>query len=57
MKLQGDTRFNVDNTLNTREKNHGRQPVANFTMIGVWLQTPMMMAYKKQNESISNGKT
>jgi hypothetical protein len=46
----------MENSLNVRGKNHGRQPVSNFTMIGVRLQTPIVTAYKKYNESISNGK-
>jgi hypothetical protein len=39
--------FNVENSLNTRGKNHGRQPSSNFTMIRVRLQTPTAMAYKE----------
>jgi hypothetical protein len=46
IKPQGDTRFNVGNPLDTRGKNHGRQPASNFTMIGVRLQTPTAVAYK-----------
>jgi hypothetical protein len=42
IKPQGDTRFNLENSLYTRGKNHGRQPTSNFTMIGVRLA-----AYKK----------
>jgi hypothetical protein len=47
IKPQGDTRFNVENPINPRGKNHGRQPASNFTMIGVRLQTPTAAAYKK----------
>jgi hypothetical protein len=47
IKPQGDTIFNVENPPNTRGKNQGRQPASNFTMIGVQLQTPTAVAYKK----------
>jgi hypothetical protein len=50
IKPQGNTRFNVENPPNMRGKNHGRQPASNFTMIGVRLQTPTVVAYKKKNE-------
>jgi hypothetical protein len=56
IKPQRDTRFNVKNSLNTRGKNHRRQPTSNFTMIGVRLQTLTAAAYKKYNKSISNEK-
>jgi hypothetical protein len=50
-----DTRFNVENPLNTRGKNHGRQPArtslyreSGYNANGGGLQ--------EENESISNGK-
>jgi hypothetical protein len=45
IKPQGDTRFYVENPLNARGKNRGRQPVRTSTVIGVRLQTAA--AYKK----------
>jgi hypothetical protein len=44
---QGDTRFNVKTPLNARAKNHWHQPASTSTMIGVRLQMPTVVAYKK----------
>jgi hypothetical protein len=43
----GDTRFNVENPLNKRGENHGRQP-ATIHYVGSPVTTPTAAAYKKR---------